>query len=179
MSEPFSVPHFDKSEVALFGTDVGTDIVNGYNLIEEGHIIWGTIMCILPLAPIGILGPLMFFGEANNKFCAIFLILLLYVPAVSFGTVCYILFVLVAGAWKVWRPDLPREKELFGMEIQYAVMFRIAEIVTESCPQSSLGNRTYCENDLFWKKASTSSCTWDLLRTPGHELFSSLVSRQV
>ena len=42
------------------------------------------------------------------------------------------------------------EKELFGMEIQYAVMFRIAEIVTESCPQSSLGNRTYCENDLFW-----------------------------
>ena len=40
---------------------------------------------------------------------------------------------------------------MFGMEgeilLNFAALFRIAEIVTESCPQSSLGNRTDCENE--------------------------------
>ena len=145
MSEPCGVPHLNKSEVALFGTDVGTDIVNGYNLIEEGHTIWGTIMCALPLAPIGIIGPLIILEDADNKLCAILLILLLYVLAVPIGTVCYIVFVLVAGAMKVWNPDLSEVDDdiMFvgdGEDIvNYAVLFRIAEIVTESCPQSSLG----------------------------------------
>ena len=139
-----SVPHLDYSEVALFGTDVGTDIVNGYNLIEEGHTIWGTIMCALPLAPIGIIGPLIILENAANKLCAILLILLLYVLAVPIGTVCYIVFVLVAGAMKVWNPNLSEvEDVMFGLDgedfVNQAAMFRIAEIVTESCPQSSLG----------------------------------------
>ena len=154
--------------------------MNGYNLIEEGHTIWGTIMCALPLAPIGIIGPLLILNEADNKLCTILLILLLYVLAVPIGTVCYIVFVLVAGAMKVWNPNLSEVEDFMfgegGDEFVYgAAMFRFAEIVTESCPQSSLGNRTYCENDLFWKKASTSSCTWGLQRNLGHELFSSSV----
>ena len=140
-----NLPHFDKSEVALFGTDVGTDIVNGYNLIEEGHTIWGTIMCVLPLAPVGLVGPLFVFEFADNKLCTILLILLLYVLAVPIGTVCYIIFVLVAGVMKVWNPNLSEVDDdiMFvgdGEDIvNYAVLFRIAEIVTESCPQSSLG----------------------------------------
>ena len=119
--------------------------MNGYNLIEEGHTIWGTIMCVLPLAPVGIVGPLYFYGNQDDKFCAIFLILLLYVPALPIGTVCYIIFVLVVGAMKVWNPNLSEVDDdiMFvgdGEDIvNYAVLFRIAEIVTESCPQSSLG----------------------------------------
>ena len=119
--------------------------MNGYNLIEEGHTIWGTIMCALPLAPIGIIGPLIILEDADNKLCAILLILLLYVLAVPIGTVCYIIFVLVAGLMKVWNPDLSEVDDdiMFvgdGEDIvNYAVLFRIAEIVTESCPQSSLG----------------------------------------
>ena len=134
----------------LFGTDVGTDIVNGYNLIQEGHTVWGTIMCALPLAPVGIIGPLFLLPEGDNKLRRILLILLLYVPAVPIGTLCYILW--VPGALKVWNPNLSEVDDvMFGMEgellLNFAALFRIAEIVTESCPQSSLGNRTDCEND--------------------------------
>ena len=103
------------SEVALFGTDVGTDIVNGYNLIEEGHTIWGTIMCLLTLSPIGIVGPILFFTWADNKIRAIFLTILLYVPALPIGTVCYIIFVLVAGVMKAWNPNLS--------DVDYDIMF--------------------------------------------------------
>ena len=160
--------------------------MNGYNLIEEGHTIWGTIMCSLTLAPIGIMGPLLILYSAENKLCTILLILLLYVLAVPIATVCYILFVLVVGAIKVWTPNLSEvEDVMFGQDgdlfLYAANMFRIAEIVTESCPQSGLGNRTHFENDFvfFLQKGSTSSCTWDLQRTPGHELFSSSVWQQV
>ena len=106
------------SEVALFGTDVGTDIVNGYNLIEEGHTIWGTIMCLLTLAPIGIVGPIIVFyltGRVDNKIPSIFLTILLYVPALPIGTVCYIIFVLVAGVMKAWNPNLS--------DVDYDIMF--------------------------------------------------------
>ena len=122
--------------------------MNGYNLIEEGHTIWGTIICLLTLAPIGIVGPIIAFtwpGWAGNKIRAIFLILLLYVPALPIGTVCYIIFVLVAGIMKVWNPNLSEVDDhimfIFDGEdiVNYAAVFRIAEIVTESCPQSSLG----------------------------------------
>ena len=117
--------------------------MNGYNLIEEGHTIWGTIMCALPLAPIGIMGPLMIY-DADNKFCTISLILLLYVLAVPIGTVCYIVFVLVTGAMKVWNPNLSEiDDVMFGLPgggfVYFAAIFRFAEIVTESCPQSTLG----------------------------------------
>ena len=103
-------------------------------------------MCALPLAPIGIIGPLIILEDADNKLCAILLILLLYVLAVPIGTVCYIVFVLVAGAMKVWNPNLSEVDDvMFGMDgelfVGFAAIFRIAEIVTESCPQSSLGNR--------------------------------------
>ena len=116
-------------------------------------------MCVLPLAPVGILGPLvlldrtnhMFCGifqvdDADNKLCTFFWILLLSVPSVSIGTVCYIVYVLIAGAMKVWKPNLAESDSvfMFGMTGEAfwsnAVGFRIAEIVTESCPQSSLGN---------------------------------------
>ena len=146
MSEPCGVPHLNKSEVALFGTDVGTDIVNGYNLIEEGHTIWGTIMCVLPLAPVGIIGPLFIFDDVDNKICAILVILLLYVPALPIGTVGYIMFVLVVGLIRIWNPNLSDRDDtiIFGMDgediVDAAVGLRIAEIVTESCPQSMLGN---------------------------------------
>ena len=118
--------------------------MNGYNLIEEGHTFWGTIMCVLPLAPIGIIGPVMILEDADNKLCAILLILLLYVLAVPIGTVCYIVFVLVLGALKVWNPNLSEvENVMFGEGgkecVFFAALFRFAEIVTESCPQSSLG----------------------------------------
>ena len=136
--------HPELSEIALFGTDVATDWINGYNLITEEHIIWGTVMCVLPLAPVGIVGPVVAFAKLEckyGKFCAIFIILLLYVPAVVIATPCYIGFVLLTSVMKLWNPKLEEVNGnvLFGVTWRDVALMRIAEIVTESCPQSMLG----------------------------------------
>ena len=140
--------HPELSEIALFGTDVATDWVNGYNMIMENHVIWGTVMCILPFAPVAIVGPLLAYDSQKRKYgkpCAILMILLLYMPAVVIATPCYIGFVLLTGLLKVYMPNLSGIDGdfLFGLDgndwIKYAAWMRITEIVTESCPQAMLG----------------------------------------
>ena len=146
----FKAYYPDSSDIALFGTDVATDWVNGYNMIMEDHVIWGTVMCILPLAPAGLVGPTFAFqilkDKLRNKFCRILTILLLYIPAVLVATPCYIGFVLLTGVLKFWIPTMGNVHGKFLFEnfggddfIFYAAWMKIAEIVTESCPQAMLG----------------------------------------
>ena len=134
--------HPKLSEIALFGTDVATDWINGYNLITEEHIIWGTVMCVLPLAPVGLVGPVAAFASLEykcGKFCTILIILLLYIPAVAIATPCYLGFVLLSGVMKLCYPNLSKGNDDFLGWISIAALMRITEIVTESCPQSMLG----------------------------------------
>ena len=138
----------EMSEVTLFGTDVATDWVNGSNLIEDEHIIWGTVMCILPLVPSAIYVPVLAFGDFNvRRWYSIVAFLILYIPLVAILTPLYIGFVLLTGILKVWDPELSKKEDvLFGKDggnlIFYSSLFRITEIVTESCPQSILGEST-------------------------------------
>ena len=138
------------SEVALFGTDVATDWVNGSNLIEDEHIIWGTVMCILPLVPSGITVPWFAFSAFElRRWYSIVAFLILYIPLVAIATPLYIGFVLLTGILKVWDPELSKKEDvLFGLDgkrlIAFSSLFRITEIVTESCPQSMLGESILC-----------------------------------
>ena len=97
----YKIYHTELAEIALFGTDVATDWVNGYNLINtDEHIIWGTLMCVLPLMPTTIIGPLllvkficpvMFDMESHNWKCYnILAFLILFVPFVVITTPLYI-----------------------------------------------------------------------------------------
>ena len=64
-----------------------TDWLNGYNLIEEGHVVWGLMTALLPFLPGAIVGfyvAWLAFREKN--YCMFFLILLFYVPGVVLGT---------------------------------------------------------------------------------------------
>ena len=71
-----------------------TDWVNGANLImdPDGHIIWGTIMCIMPFAPMAIIGPVIGI-EWNKKehtgCCGKMVMLMLYLPGVAIATPIY------------------------------------------------------------------------------------------
>ena len=86
-SPAFHLLSFSPPEVGLFGADVGTDLVNGHNLIETGDPIWGTLMISLPFLPaliLGILLVLMAIGQKN--WCTLCLVLLFFVPLVALAT---------------------------------------------------------------------------------------------
>ena len=64
-----------------------TDWLNGYNLIEEGHVIWGLMTALLPFLPgaiVGLYAAWVFLSEKN--YCNFFLNLLFFLPGVVLGT---------------------------------------------------------------------------------------------
>ena len=69
-----------------------TDWVNGANLIldPDGHIIWGTIMCIMPFAPMAIVGSVFLKNEMKDTGCCRkMVVLMLYLPGVAIATPIY------------------------------------------------------------------------------------------
>jgi len=131
-------------DIALFGTDVATDWINGYNLIIDEHIFWGTVMCLLPLITPAIVGPIAIFERSGNRrWYKILPFLILYIPFVLIATPVYIGFVLFTGILKLWDPELAKNGALCGMDgdkfVNASSIFRITEIATESCPQAMLG----------------------------------------
>ena len=122
-------------------------------------------MCVLPLAPVGLVGPVAAFASLEykcGKFCTILIILLLYIPAVAIATPCYLGFVLLSGVMKLCYPNLSKGNDDFLGWISIAALMRITEIVTESCPQSMLGkfrivclkmcNSVRISTILFWNR---------------------------
>ena len=148
-------------DVGLFGTDVTTDLVNGVNLIIDGHVIWGICMVALPftLMAIALVGALPFFVMMMlpDKFgCCLAvcqcscLSAILYIPAVLICTPVYILYILISGCVKVFFPDIESfseedldEKVAFGWRLEdfaeYPNLLRTAQVATDSYPQSVLG----------------------------------------
>ena len=148
-------------DVGLFGTDVTTDLVNGVNLIIDGHVIWGICMVALPFLPaaIAMVGavPLGVMGVLDVNFgCCLAVCLcsclspILYIPAVLICTAVYILYILISGCVKVFYPDIESfseedldEKVAFGWRLEdfaeYPNLLRTAQVVTDSYPQSVLG----------------------------------------
>ena len=149
------------SDVGLFGTDVTTDLVNGVNLIIDGHVIWGICMVALPFLPaaLAMVGGVPFFvmmGLPDKFGCCLAVCLcsclspILYIPAVLVCTPVYILYILISGCVKVFFPDIESfseedldEEVAFGWRFEafaeYPNLLRTAQVVTESYPQSILG----------------------------------------
>ena len=114
----------------LFGTDVTTDWVNGYNLIKEEHIIWGSFMCIFPFAPAALVGPVIAFNALERiRKTRVLVILIFYVPGVLLATPVYMMFIFFAGALKLWNPKLPEDDDdtpfPFGLGIEDGNMVMI------------------------------------------------------
>ena len=133
-------------ELGLFSTDVVTDWVNGYNLYQNGDVIWGSLTAALPFLPIAIMGLFIAFIQlTNEKWCAVFSILLFFIPGVLICTPLYICYVLVIGFVKVWKPEEKDEIPFCctTLDEDYMTLFpsilRMGEVVAESYPQSVLG----------------------------------------
>ena len=142
-------------EVGLFGTDVTTDWVNGANLIISGDVIWGICMVALPFLPaaiVGLIGISVYL--AKKAWCRALLSAIIYVPFVLIGTPAYMLFVLVSGCYKVVKPDIeltleddfnPNDENADEMDMVFSFFspaLRMAEVATESYPQSVLGEQS-------------------------------------
>ena len=141
-SPAFHLLSFSPPEVGLFGADVGTDLVNGHNLIKTGDPIWGTLMISLPFLPaliLGILLVLMAIGQKN--WCTLCLVLLFFVPLVALATPLYILLVLIIGLSRVVSPDF--SWTFFGFDLTTSLnsMLRMLEVTGESYPQLVLGEK--------------------------------------
>ena len=138
VSSPVSSP-----ELGLFSTDVVTDWINGYNLFQDGHVIWGSLTAALPFLPIAIAGLfLAFIAGYNAKWWQRFVILLLYIPGVLICTPLYMLYVLVIGFVNVWKPeqrDDLQDSWTSGLLTVIPSILRMGEVVAESYPQSILG----------------------------------------
>ena len=132
-SPAFHLLSFSPPEVGLFGADVGTDLVNGHNLIKTGDPIWGTLMISLPFLPaliLGILLVLMALGQKN--WCTLCFVLLFFVPLVALATPLYILLVLIIGLSRVVSPEF--SWTFFGFDLTTSLnsMLRMLEVTGES-----------------------------------------------
>ena len=131
-------------ELGLFSTDVVTDWINGYNLYQDGHVIWGSLTAALPFLPIAIAGIfLAYMACYKAKWWQRFVTLLLYIPGVLICTPLYMLYVLVIGFVKVWKPEQKDDLLFCGINMDSGLIItpilRMGEVVAESYPQSVLG----------------------------------------
>ena len=146
-----------------------TDWVNGYNLLKNGAVIWGSLTAALPFLPIAIGGLFFAFLELKDeKWCRLFTILLLLIPGVLICTPLYICYVLAIGFAKVWKPEEKDDFRFCGTTLTedlltlFPSILRMAEVVAESYPQSVLG-RFLLKNDeiihhfRFWGKHLSST----------------------
>ena len=129
--------------MGLFGTDIVTDWLNGYNLIQEGHVMWGWVMVLIPFVPGAVVGVWFVFANSQD-YRRRPIILLLYAAGVVFGTPLYMTFVMFTFCVKLFNPDLRHTDEVFScidgnMVHFFGPLFRIGEMVGESYPQSMLG----------------------------------------
>jgi len=134
-------------DISLFGTDVFTDYWNGGNLIAGGDVIWGGIMVSLTFLPMTI--ALLYFAFLNlsdkeDRWFGVLLLLLLPL-AVVITTPTYMIFIIVAGFAKLYKPVIEDEDKLLGGWLSgetvniAALYFRMLELVGESYPQALLG----------------------------------------
>ena len=135
------------SDIGLFGTDVFTDNWNGGNLITSGDVIWGGLMISLTFLPmtIGLLyAAFIDLAVKENRLKGVLLLLLLPL-ATALATPTYMIFIIVAGFAKLYKPVIKNEDKLLGGWLSgeivniFAPIFRMLELVGESYPQALLG----------------------------------------
>ena len=98
-------------DFGLFVFDVGSDVVNGLNLIEDCNPIWGSVIIGTMFLPITIFLAITFvqeFRDNNSSVCkSVWMILLLplYGPvAIAIATPTYIIYVVYNFARRVFQP---------------------------------------------------------------------------
>ena len=81
----------------------------------------------------------------DGEYGKFFIVLLFFVPGVVLGTPLYMAFVMLTSCIKFFKPDLSEDDDgllccIDGEAVLFfGPLFRMAEIVGESCPQSMLG----------------------------------------
>ena len=134
-------------DIGLFGTDVFTDYWNGGNLIASGDVIWGGIIVSLTFLPMTIILLFLAFAwlaKKEDRWAGALLLLLLPL-ATAIATPTYMIFIIVAGFAKLYKPVIKDEDELLcgwlsGENVNiFAPIFRMLELVGESYPQALLG----------------------------------------
>ena len=158
--------------MGLWATDVTTDWINGANLIEEGHLVWGWLMVLTPFLPVAVVCWTRILQNIHEKWpgCAgFFCCLLSFAPFVAvatlIGTPIYLILtflthcirlVIPEGVHPVHDDDDDDDDDEDSVHCcscdalfrEVGPMLIMAEIVGEACPQSMLGN------DFFI------SCSW-------------------
>ena len=111
-------------DLGLFLFDVGSDIINGVNFIEEENPIWGwTVigLIFLPMTSVYAFFIIKHLRESSS-WCKGLLILVMYMLlapiAISFLTVGYIVFVASGNARKVVEPGF------YDADVSYFKMFK-------------------------------------------------------
>ena len=130
--------------MGLYGTDIITDWLNGSNLIQEGHVMWGWVMVLLPFLPGAIVGLLLLFNALKEKkYCNFVCLLLFCVPGVVLGTPLCMVYTMFTFLVKLFvdtsksRGSAIEDGNFFLHEI--TGWFMMAEVVGESCTQAMLG----------------------------------------
>ena len=126
-------------DLGLFLFDVGSDIINGVNFIDEGNLIWGwTVigLVFLPMAVYYAFLTIKFLRESSSwrkRLLLLVLALLLAPIAIPLLTVFYIVFVVYGNARKVVQP---------GFYNKDVVVFKLWEGLLEANFQAILGLST-------------------------------------
>ena len=121
----------------MFALDVGTDVYNAVNYIQQGDPVWGWMMLAFIALPM-----LVFFvgmvivAMKDNSWWETLLYLLVCLPVSVNATPVYILYVIYAGARRVVQPDWTGDS---FMNTNMAAWMKSLEIALESGPQSCLG----------------------------------------
>ena len=138
-------------DMGLFATDVSTDWINGVNLIQEGHLMWGCLMLLATFLPVAIGSAMFFISEAG--WWGFFVYLVVFVPVVAIGTPLYIILTFLTHCIRLVCEEGVHPVDDFDDDHDHVgccgcdnilretgPMFIMAEIVGEACPQSILGN---------------------------------------
>ena len=121
----------------MFALDVGTDVYNAVNYIQQGDPVWGWMMLAfiaLPMLVLYVWGVIE--DMKDNPWWKTLLLFLVCLPLSIILTPYYTLYVISAGARRVVQPDWTGEGV---MDLNQAAGMRAMEMALESGPQSCLG----------------------------------------
>ena len=132
---------FNQPDLGLFLFDVGSDIYNGVNFIDDGNPIWGAVILGVIFIPMTVLYVGIAIKVETSSPCEKLLILLLApilaVPAIPIMTVGYIVYVAYVFARKCVQPGFHDKDE--EHKYSWAGMFKLLEAVAEANLQAVLG----------------------------------------
>ena len=136
--------YFNPPDLGFFLFDIGSDIYNGINYIDEGNLIWGVIILGVIFLPMTVLyvGYVIAIYRHKDTSQSKKLLILLFTPIyaalhIPIATVLYIGYVAYVFARKCIQPDY--EGNTAENNVSWVGMFKLVEAVAEANVQAVLG----------------------------------------